>query len=187
MKYFKTGLALIVPVALTAQVFWWLFKAIQNTIEIFIPSEAFQWWYVPTSIILLSIVIFILGLIFTYIRPLAWIKDKVDHYIISKIPFINKVYAFGKEISDSFITDINNDGDLQVVEVHLSEYISCLGVLTDPKNNIIMVLSAPSPLTGWVLKTKAYKKLDITFMEAVQINTSLGRLGGDKWTTTPKG
>ena len=61
-----------------------------------------------------------------------------------------------------------------------------LGVLTDPKNDIVFVLSSPSPLTGFTFKTKKYRKLDITFMDAVQINTSLGRINGSKWKENKK-
>jgi hypothetical protein len=56
-----------------------------------------------------------------------------------------------------------------------------LGVLTDKKNSIGFIISAPSPLTGVVLKLPNYKILDISFMDAVKINTSLGRINGDKW------
>ena len=58
-----------------------------------------------------------------------------------------------------------------------------LGVLTDEKNGLGFLLSAPSPVTGYVFKISSYKykKLDMTFMEAVKINTSLGKIGGEKW------
>ena len=32
-----------------------------------------------------------------------------------------------------------------------------------------------------VIKLPNYRKLDMTFMEAVQINTSLGKIGASKW------
>jgi uncharacterized membrane protein len=99
---------------------------------------------------------------------------------MNRIPIVNKVYNFGKDISDSFISDIKEDGDLQVVEVDFGG-IKMLGVLTDPVNDIVFVLSSPSPLTGFTFKTKHYKKLDISFMDAVQINTSLGRINGKRW------
>jgi hypothetical protein len=38
-----------------------------------------------------------------------------------------------------------------------------------------------------VLKLPNYKILDMTFVEAVKINSSLGRIGGDKWVAPKTG
>jgi uncharacterized membrane protein len=104
----------------------------------------------------------------------------IENKIIDRIPFIKNIYSFGNEIVDTFVTDIKDDGDFTVVEVDFGGF-KALGVLTDKKNSIGFIISAPSPLTGVVLKLPNYKILDISFMDAVKINTSLGRINGDKW------
>jgi len=119
-------------------------------------------------------------LIFSNVKPLRWLKAKIEKYTIEKIPVINKIYSFGKDISDSFITDIKGDGDLQVVEAIFAGQKS-LGALTDVKNNIIFIPTAPNPLNGFLIKTNEYKIIDMTFIELVQSLASLGRVNGNKW------
>jgi len=180
-KYFKLGLGLLVPILLVIQVLVWAYNFFYNiTIEYLPTSIEYQWWFVVIALFSALIFVLLIGVLFSFVAPLQWIKHQFDKNIINRIPVVNKIYNFGKDISDSFISDIKEDGDLQVVEVDFGG-VKMLGVLTDPKNNIVFVLSSPSPLTGFTFKTEKFKKLDISFMDAVQINTSLGRINGHKW------
>ena len=181
MKYLKIGISILIPIALVYQVFSWIYGMLSGIVVSILPSTlTFQWWYVILFILISAIFIFLTGFLFSFFKPLKWIKDKVEKYIVNNIPVVNKIYNFGKEISDSFVTDIKEDGDLQVIEIEMGEF-KLLGVLTDEKNSLGFLLSAPSPLTGVVMKLPNYTKLDMTFMDAVQINTSLGKIGGNKW------
>ena len=180
-KIFKYGLGLLLPIALVAQVIWWIYNLFANLTKSILPvTMSYEWWYPCVVLVGIIVAIFLIGLLFKIITPLKWLKDKFDKYIINHIPVVNKIYGFGREVSDSFITDIKEDGDLQVVEVAFGGF-KLLGVLTDERNSLGFILSAPSPLTGVVMKLPNYKKLDITFLDAVQINTSLGRINGSKW------
>ncbi|MGB0417936.1 MAG: DUF502 domain-containing protein, partial [Acholeplasmataceae bacterium] len=180
-KYFKLGLGLLIPILLVLQVLVWAYNFFYNiTIEYLPETIEYQWWFVVIALLAAVIFVFIIGLLFSLFAPLRWMKQRFDKHVINRIPVVNKIYNFGKDISDSFISDIKEDGDLQVVEVDFGG-MKMLGVLTDPKNNIVFVLSSPSPLTGFTFKTEKYTKLDISFMDAVQINTSLGRINGHKW------
>lgn len=176
-KYFKTGLALLIPVLLVLQVTVWVFNWTKSVIELFIPD--IQWWYVPISLLLIFGLVVLLGAIFANIKIFAWAKEKVEDYIIDYIPIINKVYDFGREISSSFASDYEED-KLKVVEVKLGG-IKMMGVLTDPTRNTVFIVSAPSPLTGWVIRTKNYRILNMNFADLTQINTSLGRINGHRW------
>jgi uncharacterized membrane protein len=180
-KHFRLGLGLLVPVLLVAQVLMWGYGFIHNLIIQYLPDGIeFKWYFVLLAILIVLVFIYIVGIIFSFIKPIAWIKHKIDKHIIDRIPVVNKIYSFGKDLSDSFITDIKEDGNLQVVEVNLG-YINILGVLTDAENDIVFIFSSPSPLTGFVLKTKNYKLLDINFLDAVKINASLGKTNGKLW------
>lgn len=185
-KYFKLGLGLLIPFLLVVQVLVWGYEFLHNLITKYLPSSIeFEWYFVILAIFSIFVIIYLIGFLFSFIAPIRWLKHRIDAHIINKIPIVNKVYNFGKDISDSFVSDIKEDGDLQVVEVDF-DGMCMLGVLTDPKNDIVFVLSSPSPLTGFTFKTKKYRKLDITFMDAVQINTSLGRINGSKWKENKK-
>jgi uncharacterized membrane protein len=107
-------------------------------------------------------------------------KNAIDKYIINKIPFIKTIYKFGTDVSDSFVSDIKQDGELKVVELIFAGHPS-LGVLTDEKNHIIFVPTAPNPLNGFVVKTKEYRVIDMTFTDLVKSLASLGRITDDKW------
>lgn len=180
-KHFRTGLGLLIPIALVAQVLWWVYGMFDNLVRQITPqSYGYEWWYPLILVGLLIIFTILLGFLFSFVSPLKWLKNQVEKHIVNKIPIVNKIYNFGKDISDSFITDIKDDGDLQVVEVDMGGF-KLLGVLTDEKNQLGFILSAPSPLTGVVMKLPNYRKLEISFLDAVQINTSLGRINGSKW------
>jgi uncharacterized membrane protein len=107
-------------------------------------------------------------------------KHKLERYILNKIPVVNKIYNFGKEISDSFIVDIKEDGDLKIVEVMFAGQKS-LGVLTDEKNHVVFIPTAPNPLNGFIVKTNKYVITEMTFVELVQLLASLGKINGSKW------
>lgn len=180
-KFFKVGLSLLIPFALVSQVLWWVYGVFSNIVKQIMPtSMGYLWWYPIAFIVAIFIAIVIIGFIFSFLKPLKWLKHKLEKYILNKIPVVNKIYNFGKDISDSFISDIKEDGDLQVVELMFSGQKS-LGVLTDEKNGIIFVPTAPNPLNGFIVKTIKYIKVEMTFVELVQSLASLGRINGSKW------
>lgn len=182
MKHFKYGIATLIPFALVIQVLWWVYQFVSNLVISITPlTMEYQWWYVIVFIVGVVIAIYILGLLFHFILPLRWIKTKIEKHIINRLPIVNKVYNFGKDISDSFIADIKDDGELKVVEVMFAGQKS-LGVLTDPVHHIIFVPTAPNPLNGFIIQTNDYIIKDMSFIELVQTLASLGRINGSKWT-----
>lgn len=180
-KFFKYGIGVLLPFALVAQIFWWLFGVFESfTLSILPASMQYHWWYSLVVVAAIIVAIFIIGVLFSTLAPLRWIKEKIERYIINNIPGVNKIYKFGKEVSDSFISDIKEDGDLVVVEVMFAGQKS-LGALTDVKNNIVFIPTAPNPLNGFLVKTEDYVILNMTFMELVQALASLGKVNGSGW------
>jgi len=180
-KYFKIGIGTIVPVGLVIIVFTWLYSKVSDLVISVLPSSmSYEWYYVFPFILGIVIIIFLIGVVFSLIKPLKWAKKQIEEKVITRVPYVKGVYKFGTEIVDSFVTDVKEDGDLQVIEIEFGGLLS-LGVLTDEEHSLGFLLSAPSPITGYVFKLPNYRKLDMTFMEAVKINTSLGKIGGKKW------
>jgi uncharacterized membrane protein len=128
--------------------------------------------------------VFFLGYATTHFKLFKRVKTYIEKKWISRIPFIGTIYSFGADVVNTFTNDVK-DNDMIVVEVDFGGF-KALGVLTDKENSIGFLISAPSPLTGVVLKLPNYKILDLTFVEAVKINSSLGRIGGDKWGSADK-
>lgn len=183
-KYFKFGLGLLIPITLVILVAYWIYNLFNKLTRIITPvAWGYEWWYPLVVLVGIVIVIFLLGLTFSWITPLQWVKRQIE-IVISKMPVLNKVYSFGKDISDSFITDINGDGDLQVVEVMFAGQLQ-LGVITGSDENnvkIIFVPTAPNPLNGFVFKTNDYRIIpEFKFIEFIQLLASLGRTNGRKW------
>ena len=178
-KYLKVGIGTLIPILLVTQVLLWLVNFSKNTLETTLGLEL-AWWGVAAGVAVTLLLVLLLGVIITHIGFVKRWKERIERHVIEKIPGVKTVYGFGKEVVDTFITDIKEDGDFTVVEVDMGGF-KLLGVLTDPKNGIGFIISAPSPLTGVVMKLPNYRKLDMSFMDAVQINTSLGRINGDKW------
>jgi len=178
-KYFKLGIATLIPIILVVQVFIWLANFSRNSLENILNIEL-EWWGVLAGVaVTLTLVLFV-GVIIAHVKFVKIWKKRIENKVIEKIPVVKTIYGFGNEIVDTFVTDIKEDGDFTVIEVDLGGF-KALGVLTDPKNNIGFIISAPSPLTGVVMKLPNYRILDMTFMDAVKINTSLGRINGNKW------
>ena len=178
-KYLKVGIGSLIPLVLVIQVVVWLANFSKNTLENVLNIEL-AWWGVLAGVASTLIAILLLGVIITHIKFVKRWKNRIETKVIEKVPGVKTVYKFGKDVVDTFITDIKEDGDFTVVEVDMGGF-KTLGVLTDAKNDLGFIISAPSPLTGVVMKLPNYRKLDMTFMDAVQINTSLGRINGDKW------
>ena len=180
-KYFKIGIGTIIPTALVLWVLNIIYGFIDSIVVAVLPSSVeYQNWFVLPLIVALFILILLIGFIFSQFKIVRWGKKQFEK-LIKRVPVVGAIYKFGNEIVDSFVVDVNEDGDLQVIEIEFGGLLS-LGVLTDEEHSLGFLLSAPSPVTGYVFKLPNYRKLDMTFMEAVKINTSLGKIGGNRWT-----
>jgi len=177
-KYLKIGVGVLIPFALVVQVLWWVYSFVANLLHQY--YTVFEWWVPFAFIGALWVALTVLGFIVYLIKPIAWAKHRVEKYVINKIPVVNKIYGFGKELTDSFIVDIKHDGDLKVVEVKFAGQPS-LGVLTDEYNGIVFIPTAPNPLNGFIVKTHEYDIINMKFTELVQTLASLGKLHGSKW------
>ena len=185
-KYFKRGLGTILPSILVVAIFYWLYGIVEKYVKLLLPTQLqYQWWYVLVFVTGLFMAIMILGVIFTYLTPIKWIKDKVEKYLLKKVPGIKQIYEFGQEITDSFLTDIKDDGNLKVVEVKYAGRWT-LGLMTDIENKIIFIPTAPNPINGFVFKLYEdelddFREVDIQVTDFLKVLTSLGKIGGAKW------
>jgi uncharacterized membrane protein len=182
-KYFKNGIALILPIALVVWVVLWIYNKGSLVVDAVAPASwGSAWWYPILGIIAIVVAVFLIGLIFSWMRPLKWAYKKFEDWIIGRIPIINKLYGFGKEVADSFVTDIKEDGYLAVVAVTMLGGES-IGVLTDPENNTCFIPTAPNPSNGFLVRTTKYRVIDtMEYMEAIKFVTSIGKINGHKWT-----
>ena len=177
-KYIKRGFATLIPLLLVIQVFIFLFNFSKDLFET-LSGEELEWWMVVAGLAGTLIITFILGVILTHIKFVKRWKERIERRILNRIPVAGSIYKFGTDIAETFASDVKDD-NFTVIEVDMGGF-KLLGVLTDKENNLGFLISAPSPLTGVVMKLPNYKILDMSFSDAVKINTSLGRINGDKW------
>jgi len=177
-RYFRIGLSVIVPIALVFQVGLWLVSLTNGFFNALLGVEL-AWWGVIGSLVATVVLVAILGFVVLHSKLVRNVKAYIEKQVIARTPLVSPIYNFGKEIMQTFANDLKDD-ELVVIEVDFGSF-KALGVLTDEKNSLGFLLSAPSPLTGFVFKLPNYRKIDMTFIEAAKINTSLGRVGGDKW------
>ena len=179
-NYLKRGIGILIPITLVIFVLSWLYNLFNDIVIRILPSSmTYEWWYVFIFVLALGIIVLLIGWLFSSFKLLNWAKGKSEK-VVDRVPVVGTIYNFGKELVDGFISDVKEDGDMQVIEISFGEF-KLLGVLTDEINELGFLLSAPSPLTGIVMKLPNYRKIDMTFIEAVKINTSLGKIGGENW------
>ena len=178
-RYFRIGLGVIIPVALVLQIGLWLVTITNGFFNALLGIEL-TWWGVLASLLITVVAIAIVGFVVAHSKLVRNTKAWVEKQLIDKLPIVRPIYNFGKEVVETFGGDLKQEKDFQVIEVDFGTF-KALGVLTDEANGLGFLLSAPSPLTGFVFKLPNYRKLEMTFVEAAKINTSLGRVGGDKW------
>jgi uncharacterized membrane protein len=179
MKYFKKGLGFLFPLAFVSFIVNWIYTISKNLVLLIFPE--YLWYYPILAFIFAIIAIFIIGLIISLFAPLRWLFKKIERWFIYKIPFVNKLYSFGKEISDSFISDIKEDGNLDVVAVEMFGGES-LGVLIDKEHNTVFVPTAPNPTNGFLLRTTKYRHIEtMNYVDAIKFVTSIGKINNKEW------
>jgi len=184
-KYFLTGLATLLPVAVTFYIvifvvgiltrpFMGMLTSVGLEMRIYAPfnSETVV-RAVAQIIILIALFLFIILLGFVarwfFVKSLIKLSDKILH----KIPLINKVYKTTKEIIQILFAS-NKNSFKQVVMVHFPDKESyCLGLISreSPKaceqkghtdTVSVFIPTTPNPMTGFMIISP---KKDLLFLD----------------------
>jgi uncharacterized membrane protein len=184
-KYFLTGLATLLPVAVTIYVvvfvvgfltlpFMGTVTNLLHRLQIYVPFNSETVIRATAQIIILIalfLFIILLGLVarWFFIKSLIKISDKILH----KIPLINKVYKTSKEITQILFAS-NKNSFKQVVMVHFPDQESyCLGLIAreapeicavDGCSDMVSVFlpTTPNPMTGFMILSP---KKDLLFLD----------------------
>lgn len=116
-RIFFTGLAAILPIAVTLAILWWLGagaeRLLGNFLKLFIPDH----WYVPGMGILLGLVlVFVVGLL-----ARAWLFQKAFGFgdrLFNRIPLIKTVYGAVQDFT-RFISGKSNRNFDRVVMIEI--------------------------------------------------------------------
>jgi len=180
-KYFKIGIGTIVPIALVVMVLNWIYGIVNDIVIAILPTNiSYEWWFVFPFIIIVIIIIFLIGIIFSFFKPLRWIKKQLEKNVVERIPVVKTIYNFGVELVDSFVVDSKEDGPVRIVET-MCFGTKMLGLLTNPEHDIISIPTTPNPLNGFLVKTEDYIITDMTMEEFLKIIGSMGKICGSRW------
>lgn len=179
-KYLKLGIGILIPITLVIFVLNWLYNLFNDIVIKILPSSmTYEWWYVFIFVIAIVVIVLLIGWLFSSFKLLNWAKGKSEK-VVDRVPVVGTIYNFGKELVDGFISDVKEDGDTVVVEVMFAGQ-KTLGMLTDTKNNMVFIPTAPNPLNGFLIKAETYTITDIAVMDFMKMLGSLGKIGGENW------
>ena len=168
-KTFISGIAVVVPIALTAWVLVTVFLGIDQWINSFL-LDWFGFSFIGLGLLLLIVTTFVTGL-FT--------RTKVGNFfyglgnkIIYKVPLVNKIYKLAKETIDVITT---KQSFKTVVKVEFPKRdVYSIGFLTSP--GTVFIPTTPNPTSGFLIQTDKYEVLDITVEDALRYIISMGSI-----------
>lgn len=179
-KYFKKGLGAIIPISLVIGFVFWLYGVFKGIVVNVLPNSlAYQWWFVLVLILAITVVIFLLGLLVSLlkpIKPLRWLKKWFDR-IIEKVPIIGSIYKFGVEIAQKLLGEYKN---WRVVEVEWGG-LKTLALLANEEYKLVLIATSPSPASGFLFKVDDYKETDIETVDYLKILASLAKINAHLW------
>lgn len=208
-KYFLTGLAILLPAALTIILFLFLINLLtkpflgilENVFNYYNlmdkPFYYFTYGQILTFfskliiLILLFIVTVLIGLL-TKIVVFHYLI-KLGNYIIHRIPLVNKIYKSTQDVIKTVFEEKSSQFSQVVLIPFPSENTLCLGLITNeggqnllndqPYGEVsVFIPATPNPTMGFVL---LYKKeqiipLNMTVEEALKFIVSVGVMVPDK-------
>jgi uncharacterized membrane protein len=172
-KIFISGIAVVVPIALTLWVMFGVFGGIDSWINSYL-QDWFGFSFIGLGLLLTLGVTFTSGLFVS-----TWFGEfivKTGNKVIYKLPVINKIYKLAKETID-VITQKQSFQTVVKVEFPKTGVYS-IGFLTN--NNTVFIPTAPNPTSGFLIKTDKYEILpNMTVESAIRYIISMGTIGGE--------
>jgi uncharacterized membrane protein len=172
-KIFISGLAVVIPIALTLWVLFGVFGGFDNWVNGYLQAW-FGFSFIGLGLILAIGVTFASGVFAsTFIGD--WLI-KLGNKIIYKLPIINKVYRLAKETVEVITT---KQSFKTVVKVEFPrDGVYSIGFLTN--KNTIFIPTTPNPTSGFLIQTDKYEVLDMSVENAIRYVVSIGTIGVEK-------
>jgi len=188
-RIFITGLAAIIPLAITIYVIGGLFYFADSILGKYINESLYQYvgYTIPgLGIVIAILIVFLLGIIIhiSRMRFFRWIEG-----LFLRIPLVNKVYSPVKKVVDFLFFPPTKSFKRAVLVQYPREGIYSLGFLTnessmafkdkgDKKLHNVFMPSSPYPLTGFtvIVEEKDIIFLDMDVDKAIKFTISGGLL-----------
>jgi uncharacterized membrane protein len=169
-KVFISGLAVVIPIALTLWVLFGVFGGFDNWVNGYLQAW-FGFSFIGLGLLLAIGVTFASG-----VFARTFIGDfiiKLGNKIIYKLPIINKIYKLAKETVDVIAT---KQSFKTVVRVEFPrDGVYSIGFLTN--KNTVFIPTTPNPTSGFLIQTDKYEVLDMSVENAIRYVVSIGTIG----------
>ncbi|MEI8011444.1 MAG: DUF502 domain-containing protein [Candidatus Omnitrophota bacterium] len=193
-KYFISGLAVFVPLALALYVFVWVMNFAEGLLgkylkPFFIENYDFYFW--GMGIIILVAVILLCG--FFIANYFGKMIHRAAERIVLRIPLLGSIYPAFKEIASFMFTEHSRNIQQVVMVEWPCKGMYMIAFLTNKttdriavkigrKMSNVMIPHVPNPLVGFVVMVpdEDIVPLPLTIEEAVKIIVSGGVINGDE-------
>ena len=194
---FLTGLAVILPAAISIAVIVWLFGTVANitdTLLFFVPRRIthhnegtgpMYWYWSLFALLVAMLLITILGrLARNYIgkKLIQWMD-----MVLLRVPLLNKIYSTLKQVNEAFSTGKKSAFKTVVLIEFPRKGIHSLGFLTGEQHDevqqktqekviCIFIPTTPNPTSGWLVLVpeKDVTRLEMSVTDAIKFIISLG-------------
>lgn len=171
-KTFISGLAVLVPIALTL----WVLIALFGGFDAWINGYLQQWFgvsFIGLGLLVAITVIFVSGVFArTFVGNYVL---KIGNKVIYKMPLINKIYGLAKETVE-VVTSKQSFKTVVKVEFPRDGVYS-IGFLTN--DNTVFIPTTPNPTSGFLIQTDKYVIIDMSVEDAIRYIVSIGTIGGN--------
>ena len=172
-KIFISGLAVVVPIALTIWVLFGVFGGFDNWVNGYLQAW-FGFSFIGLGLLLALGITFASG-----VFARTFIGDffiKLGDKIIYKLPLISKIYKLAKETVEVITT---KQSFKTVVKVEFPKAgVYSIGFLTN--KNTVFIPTTPNPTSGFLVQTDKYEIIDMSVEQAIRYVVSIGTIGVDK-------
>jgi uncharacterized membrane protein len=169
-RTFISGLAVVVPFALTI----WILVTVFGSVDAFINVYLDKWIgvnFTGLGVILAVATIYIVGLV-TQTKVGKFFYNLVNR-VVFRVPLINKIYKLIKETIDVVTT---KQAFKTVVKVEFPrDGVFSVGFLTN--ENTVFIPTTPNPTSGFLIKTTKYEIIDMSVENALRFIVSMGTIG----------
>jgi len=186
-KYFFSGLAVFLPMALAIYVFVWMMNFVESLLGKYLKPfflEYYDFYFWGFGILILLLIILFSGFLIT--QYFGKMIHRATEKMVLGVPLLGTIYPAFKEISKFFFQEKARFEKVVLVEwPGKGNYV--IGFLTSSttprisnkigkKLSNVMIPNVPNPLTGFVVMVpdENITPLDITVEEAVKIVVSGG-------------
>jgi len=198
---FLTGLAVILPGALTLAVVKWLFGTVASFTDSLLfflpvsvthdPSGAVHWYWSLVAIAMAAVAITLIGILARYYIGKRLI-DFADNLML-RVPVLNKIYGTIKQVDQAFTSGKKSSFQTVVLVEYPREGIYSVGFITSEqadevyeKTNkkcvCIFIPTTPIPTGGFLIIVPKEKviKLDMSVEEGFKYIISVGAISHER-------